>query len=35
MIVGLVLIYSTLIIFFNIVVDSLYAVLDPRIRSSR
>lgn len=34
MIVGLVLIYSFLVIFFNIVVDTLYSRLDPRIRSN-
>lgn len=33
MIVGIVLIYSFLIIFCNIVVDSLYSILDPRIKN--
>lgn len=34
MIVGLVLLYSVLIITFNIIVDLLYSKLDPRINSS-
>lgn len=31
---GAILIYSTLVIFFNLVVDVMYAVLDPRVRVS-
>jgi oligopeptide transport system permease protein len=32
LLMGAILIYSTLAIFFNLVVDLLYAVLDPRVR---
>ena len=32
LILGLVLVYSTMLIIFNLVVDIVYAFLDPRIR---
>jgi oligopeptide transport system permease protein len=34
LVMGLVLVYSTLLIFMNLVVDILYGILDPRIRHS-
>jgi peptide/nickel transport system permease protein len=32
MIIGLVLVYTTMFVFINVVIDLLYAVIDPRVR---
>jgi oligopeptide transport system permease protein len=32
LVLGLVILYAVLIVLFNLVVDLLYGVLDPRIR---
>ena len=35
MIMGVVLVYATLLVLMNLLVDVLYAWLDPRIRTAR
>jgi oligopeptide transport system permease protein len=35
MVVGLVLLYAGLLLVLNLIVDLLYAVLDPRVRYER
>ena len=32
LVLGVVIVYATLIVFFNLVVDIAYAMLDPRVR---